>query len=59
MIHYNVSYMQPRLATIDYSKRKWGALAAEQLIKLIAGEKVEHERIYVTLVEGESAGRAK
>ncbi|BFH66631.1 MAG: LacI family DNA-binding transcriptional regulator [Paenibacillus dendritiformis] len=49
-------YMQPRLATIDYSKHKWGALAAEQLIKIISGEKVEHERIYVTLVEGESVG---
>lgn len=51
-------YMQPRLTTIDYSKRKWGALAAEQLIKLIAGETVENERIYVTLVEGESVGYA-
>lgn len=49
-------YMQPRLATIDYSKQKWGALASEQLIKIISGEKVEHERIYVTLVEGESIG---
>lgn len=52
-------YMQPRLATIDYSKRKWGALAAEQLVKLIAGKKVEHERIYVTLVEGESVGKLR
>ncbi|WP_068778775.1 LacI family DNA-binding transcriptional regulator [Paenibacillus sp. GM2] len=50
-------YMQPRLATIDYSKRKWGALAAEQLIKIISGEAVEHERIYVTLVQGSSVGR--
>lgn len=50
-------YMQPRLATIDYSKRKWGALAAEQLIKIISGEAVEHERIYVTLVQGASVGR--
>lgn len=50
-------YMQPRLATIDYSKRKWGALASEQLIKIISGEKVEHERIYVTLVQGESVGK--
>ncbi|MEC0229800.1 LacI family DNA-binding transcriptional regulator [Paenibacillus alba] len=49
-------YTQPRLATIDYSKRKWGALASEQLIKLIAGETVEHERVYVTLVAGESVG---
>lgn len=48
------NYVQPKLASIDYSKRKWGALAAEQLIKIIAGEPVDHERIYVTLVEGES-----
>lgn len=47
-------YVQPRLASIDYSKRKWGSLAAEQLIKIIAGEPVDHERIYVTLVEGGS-----
>lgn len=50
-------YMQPRLATINYSKRKWGALASEQLIKILAGEQVEHERIYVTLVKGESVRR--
>jgi len=50
-------YTQPRLATIDYSKRKWGALASEQIMKLIAGEAVEHERIYVTLVEGDSVGK--
>ncbi|KFN10241.1 periplasmic binding s and sugar binding domain of LacI family protein [Paenibacillus macerans] len=51
------NYMQPRLATINYSKRKWGALAAEQLIKILAGEQVEHERIYVTLIKGESVGK--
>lgn len=51
-------YVQPRLATIDYSKRKWGALASEQLIKIIGGETVEHERIYVTLIPGESVGEA-
>jgi LacI family transcriptional regulator len=50
-------YTQPRLATIDYSKRKWGALASEQLIKLIGGEKVEHERVYVSLIKGESVGK--
>ncbi|WP_434752052.1 LacI family DNA-binding transcriptional regulator [Paenibacillus amylolyticus] len=48
------NYVQPKLASIDYSKRKWGAIAAEQLIKIIAGEPVDHERIYVTLVEGKS-----
>jgi LacI family transcriptional regulator len=49
-------YTQPRLATIDYSKRKWGVLASEQLLKLIAGDDIEHERIYVTLVKGKSMG---
>ncbi|TLS51888.1 LacI family transcriptional regulator [Paenibacillus antri] len=53
------SYTQPRLTTIDYSKRKWGAFAAEQLIKLINGDTVDHERIYVTLLKGNSVGAGK
>ncbi|WP_029192195.1 LacI family DNA-binding transcriptional regulator [Paenibacillus harenae] len=52
-------YTHPRLATIDYSKHKWGALAAEQLIKLITGQPVDNERIYVTLVRGESARQVR
>jgi LacI family transcriptional regulator len=56
--HIEISdYLQPRLATVDYSERRWGALAAEQLIKLIACEGAEHERVYVSLIEGESVGR--
>jgi LacI family transcriptional regulator len=47
-------YIQPRLATIDYSEQKWGALAAEHLLKLLADDSVENERIYVTLIEGNS-----
>lgn len=47
-------YIRPRLATIDYSKKKWGSLASEQLIKIIEGKPVENERIYVTLVKAES-----
>lgn len=47
-------YTQPRLATIDYSERKWGAVSAEHLLKLIANEPAENERIYVTLIPGES-----
>lgn len=47
-------YIQPRLATIDYSEQKWGALAAEHLLKLLADETVENERIYVSLIEGDS-----
>ncbi|MDF2835595.1 MAG: LacI family transcriptional regulator [Paenibacillus sp.] len=50
-------YVQPRLATVHYSEKRWGALAAEQLIKLIANEGAEHERIYVSLVEGDSVGQ--
>jgi len=52
------SYTQPRLSTIDYSKSQWGALAAEQLIKLISGDAVEHERIYVSLIKGGSVRSA-
>lgn len=48
-------YIQPRLTTIDYSKRKWGAVAADQLLSILSGAAVEHERIYVTLVKGASA----
>lgn len=47
-------YMDPPLASVDYSKLRWGAVAAEQLLRLIAEEGAEHERIYVTLVEGGS-----
>ncbi|THF84242.1 LacI family transcriptional regulator [Cohnella fermenti] len=47
-------YMRPKLATIDYSLTKWGAVAAEQLLKLIDGEPLEPERVYVRLVEGGS-----
>jgi LacI family transcriptional regulator len=47
-------YIQPRLATINYSKHKWGALASELLLNLIKKKKPEHERINVSLVEGDS-----
>ncbi|MFG6494954.1 LacI family DNA-binding transcriptional regulator [Fictibacillus sp. UD] len=47
-------YIQPRLATINYSKHKWGALASELLLNLIKKQKNEHERINVSLIEGDS-----
>ena len=50
-------YVEPRLTTIDYSKRKWGALAAEQLLKLIQNDneqQLESKKIYVTMVNGKS-----
>jgi LacI family transcriptional regulator len=49
-------YIQPRLATINYSKYKWGALASELLLKLIKNQEVNHERINVSFVEGNSVG---
>lgn len=47
-------YTHPRLSTIDYSKREWGAGGAEQLIKLIRKEPAKHMKIGTSLVEGES-----
>ncbi|MCR8659791.1 LacI family DNA-binding transcriptional regulator [Paenibacillus endoradicis] len=47
-------FIQPRLATINYSMHKWGALASEQLLKMLSGESVEPERIYVSLIKGET-----
>lgn len=50
-------YLQPRLATVDYSRTKWGAAAAEHLLKILSGGSVEHERMQVKLIEGGSVGR--
>ncbi|SDM53972.1 transcriptional regulator, LacI family [Fictibacillus solisalsi] len=50
-------YTHPRLTTIDYSKREWGAAGAEQLIKLIKKESSSHKKVGVTLSEGESIRR--
>ncbi|MBA3927017.1 LacI family DNA-binding transcriptional regulator [Listeria rustica] len=43
-------YLHPRLATIEYSKYKWGAVAAEKLLKLLEDEMVEDEIIYTSLI---------
>ncbi|WHA09226.1 LacI family DNA-binding transcriptional regulator [Enterococcus montenegrensis] len=48
------SFLTPRLATIAYSKHRWGMVAAEKIIRLIQGEKVEDEAIYTTFVSGSS-----
>ncbi|MFJ7974149.1 LacI family DNA-binding transcriptional regulator [Peribacillus sp. JNUCC 23] len=44
-------YIMPNLATIDYSKHKWGALCAGNLVKLIANEPVTNETIDVSLIK--------
>lgn len=51
-------YLQPRLATVDYSRAKWGAAAAEHLLRILAGDPIEHELMQVKLIEGGSVGRA-
>ncbi|EUJ50923.1 LacI family DNA-binding transcriptional regulator [Listeria fleischmannii] len=48
------AYLNPRLATIDYSKYKWGAVAAEKLIKLLTHTETENEIIYTSLIRGGS-----
>ncbi|MGX7164055.1 LacI family DNA-binding transcriptional regulator [Enterococcus massiliensis] len=48
------SFLQPKLATISYSKHRWGMVAAEKIVQLINGEKVEDERIYTTYISGDS-----
>lgn len=50
------SFLTPRLATIAYSKHRWGMVAAEKIIRLIQGEKVEDEAIYTTFLPGASLG---
>ncbi|WP_088810894.1 MULTISPECIES: LacI family DNA-binding transcriptional regulator [Listeria] len=50
------AYLNPRLATIDYSKYKWGAVAAEKLVKLLQQEETENEIIYTSLIRGGSVG---
>jgi LacI family transcriptional regulator len=47
-------YTNPKLATIDYSKHKWGALSSDLLLKMINQEPVQNERIYVSLIDGPS-----
>lgn len=48
------SYVIPKLTTIDYSTFKWGQIATENLLKLLVGEKVMHEKINVKLAKGGS-----
>ena len=48
------AFVQPRLATIAYSKHRWGMVAAEKIIHLMRGEPAESEHIYTRFIEGES-----
>ncbi|AEB30117.1 transcriptional regulator [Carnobacterium sp. 17-4] len=47
-------YMIPRLASIAYSKHKWGSIAAQSLINLIKDESVENQVLKTTLVKSQS-----
>lgn len=46
--------IRPRLATIAYSKDRWGMIAAEKIIQMINGEAVRDEHIYTTFIPGAS-----
>ena len=48
------AFVEPRLATIAYSKHRWGMVAAEKIIHAIQGDPVEDEHIYTTFVDGGS-----
>ena len=48
------SYMIPRLTTVDYSTFNWGKKATNNLLKLLAGDVVEHEKINVKIAKGGS-----
>ncbi|MGX7419941.1 LacI family DNA-binding transcriptional regulator [Carnobacterium gallinarum] len=53
--HTTVSeFLTPSLATIEYSKHKWGSVAASKLLDLIHGEPTEDELIYTSLIRGDS-----
>lgn len=47
-------FLQPSLATIAYSKHRWGMIAAEKIVQLINEEATEDEQIYTTYVPGDS-----
>ncbi|WP_207694913.1 LacI family sugar-binding transcriptional regulator [Enterococcus sp. DIV0212c] len=48
------AFVHPRLATISYSKHRWGMLAAEKIIQLIAGEETDDDHIYTSFIDGPS-----
>ncbi|WP_251854777.1 LacI family DNA-binding transcriptional regulator [Enterococcus italicus] len=47
-------YLRPPLATISYSKHRWGMLAAKKVVQLLQDEPTESELIYTTFVRRDS-----
>lgn len=47
-------YLSPRLATVSYSKHRWGMIAAEKMIQMIQGKETEDEVIYTSFIPGDS-----
>lgn len=47
-------FLAPRLATISYSKHRWGMIAAEKIIQMIAGKAPADEIIYTSFIPGPS-----
>ncbi|WP_407370298.1 LacI family DNA-binding transcriptional regulator [Carnobacterium sp.] len=48
------NYITPRLASIAYSKHRWGSIAAQSLINLIKDEPVENQVLKTKLVKSQS-----
>ena len=47
-------FLNPKLATIAYSKHRWGMIAAEKIVNLIKNKKLENESIYTTYISAPS-----
>lgn len=49
-------YLRPQLTTVDYSKHHWGEVAAETLIDLLEGNKVDNQFIHTKMIHRGSLG---
>jgi len=49
-------YVQPRLTTINFSASGWGRVVTKNLLKLLLNQYVDHEKIAVELIKGDSCG---
>ncbi|AQP54294.1 LacI family transcriptional regulator [Vagococcus penaei] len=46
--------VSPTIATIGFSKKRWGMLSVEKLMQLINGESITNSLIYTSYISGES-----
>ena len=48
------NYMNPRLTSINYSMSRWGRIATQNLLQLLAGTKAPQEKLSVKITQGGS-----